>query len=97
MRGNKTQEANVERQCSFCGKGESQVNQLTVGPGEVAICDACVDLYREHLEKEAKNVPVEKIIQVCRVCGTRPPASHRYCYQCGAQLPQDETRDVAQM
>jgi ATP-dependent Clp protease ATP-binding subunit ClpX len=29
--------------CSFCGKGEKEVNQLVAGPG-VYICDGCVEL-----------------------------------------------------
>jgi len=87
---NNAQEENANRLCSFCGKSENQVNRLTAGPGNMYICDACVDLYREHLEKEAGKHPVmEKVIQVCSSCGTRPPASHRYCYNCGAQLIQN--------
>jgi ATP-dependent Clp protease ATP-binding subunit ClpX len=29
--------------CSFCGKGQDQVEQLVAGP-DVAICNECVDL-----------------------------------------------------
>ena len=84
---NNVQEEHIVRTCSFCKKSEDQVLRLTRGPGGVNICDECVDLYREHLEKEAGK-PVEKVkmIQVCSACGTRPPASHRYCYNCGSQL-----------
>lgn len=86
---NNIQEENAVRVCSFCGKSQNQVNRLTAGPGGVNICDACVDLYREHLEKEAgKPVDRVKLIQVCSTCGTRPPANHRYCYNCGNQLIQ---------
>jgi len=64
--------------------------RLTLGSGDMNICDECVDLYREHIEKEAgKPATMEKLVQVCNSCGTRPPASHRYCYNCGTQLLQN--------
>jgi len=50
---NNEQEKSAIPKCSFCGKGQDQVNRLTAGPGEVYICDECVDLYREHIEKMA--------------------------------------------
>jgi len=84
---NNAQEENAIRVCSFCGKSQNQVNRLTLGSGDMNICDECVDLYREHIEKEAeKPATMEKLVQVCNSCGTRPPASHRYCYNCGTQL-----------
>ncbi len=86
---NNTQEENAVKVCSFCGKRQDQVNRLTAGSGDVNICDECVDLYREHLEKEAgKPVDKVKMVQVCSTCGAHPPASHRYCYNCGTQLIQ---------
>ncbi len=33
--------------CSFCGKGQLQVEQLIAGPGGAAICTECVDLCNE--------------------------------------------------
>lgn len=35
--------------CSFCGKGESEVQRLVAGPAPVAICDECVALAAEVL------------------------------------------------
>ncbi|MBQ9703554.1 MAG: hypothetical protein IJV68_03315, partial [Clostridia bacterium] len=29
--------------CSFCGKSEEQVRKLIAGPGDVFICDECVE------------------------------------------------------
>ncbi|MEO7003127.1 MAG: ATP-dependent Clp protease ATP-binding subunit ClpX [Ktedonobacterales bacterium] len=38
--------------CSFCGKSQEQVLRLIAGPGNVYICDECVDLCREIIEEE---------------------------------------------
>jgi len=38
--------------CSFCGKGNREVNSMIAGKGDVFICDACVDLAREIVETE---------------------------------------------
>src|ERR1700686_1846846 len=37
--------------CSFCGKSQKQVKKLIAGPG-VYICDECIDLCNEIIEKE---------------------------------------------
>jgi ATP-dependent Clp protease ATP-binding subunit ClpX len=42
--------------CSFCGKGQEQVQRLIAGPGGVYICDECVDLCREIIEEEQSSV-----------------------------------------
>jgi ATP-dependent Clp protease ATP-binding subunit ClpX len=42
--------------CSFCGKGQEQVQRLIAGPGGVYICDECVDLCREIIEEEQSTV-----------------------------------------
>jgi ATP-dependent Clp protease ATP-binding subunit ClpX len=42
--------------CSFCGKGQDQVQRLIAGPGGVYICDECVDLCREIIEEEQSSV-----------------------------------------
>ena len=36
--------------CSFCGRPEAKVQRLVAGPG-VHICDKCVDLCNDILEK----------------------------------------------
>ncbi len=87
---NNQQEQSTASQCSFCGKRQDQVNHLTAGPGGMAICDECVDLYRRHLEESAaKPIATTKLIRVCSACGTRSPASHHYCFHCGAQCTQE--------
>jgi hypothetical protein len=46
-----------QRQCSFCGKHDNQVEQLIVGPG-VFICDGCVALCQAILaETRAPSQP----------------------------------------
>ena len=40
--------------CSFCGKSQDQVKKLIAGPG-VYICDECVDLCNEILDKIVMN------------------------------------------
>ena len=37
------------RTCSFCGKGEAQVQRLMAGPG-ICICNACVQVCNEILQ-----------------------------------------------
>jgi ClpX C4-type zinc finger len=43
--------------CSFCGKGQSQVEVLIAGPG-VAICNECVDLCDEIVADARSSGPV---------------------------------------
>ena len=38
--------------CSFCGKSQNQVRKLLSGPGNVYICDECVDLCADILDEE---------------------------------------------
>lgn len=40
--------------CSFCGKSQHEVQQLIAGPGPF-ICDGCVDILREIVEKKRGN------------------------------------------
>jgi len=37
--------------CSFCDKPRDQVERLTEGPGDVNICNECVDICREVIEE----------------------------------------------
>jgi ATP-dependent Clp protease ATP-binding subunit ClpX len=43
--------------CSFCDKGQLQVEQLVAGPG-VAICNECVDLCNEIIEDARARSPI---------------------------------------
>ncbi|MEO2083720.1 MAG: ATP-dependent Clp protease ATP-binding subunit ClpX [Desulfurobacteriaceae bacterium] len=50
------------RRCSFCGKGQNEVEALITGPNGVAICNVCVDECYEMIhQKEGKKgkSPVE--------------------------------------
>lgn len=38
--------------CSFCGKQSRQVRYLVQGPGDVNICNECVELCQEIIEEE---------------------------------------------
>ena len=40
--------------CSFCGKGQSKVSKMIVGPESVVICNECVDLCNEIIHEEEK-------------------------------------------
>lgn len=39
-------------QCSFCGKSNHEVRKLIAGPGDVFICNECVEVCRQILERE---------------------------------------------
>jgi ATP-dependent Clp protease ATP-binding subunit ClpX len=39
-----------ERRCSFCSRGEAEVQRLIAGPESVTICNECVELCRDILE-----------------------------------------------
>lgn len=46
---------NVIQRCSFCGKLQDQVLRLIEGPGELFICNECVNLCRELLREGAEK------------------------------------------
>ena len=90
MWSNNQHEQSTAVQCSFCGKGQDQVHRLTSGPAGLVICNECVDLYRSHLEETAGNpTAMKNLIRVCSSCGTRSPASHHYCFNCGSHYTQE--------
>jgi ATP-dependent Clp protease ATP-binding subunit ClpX len=45
----------VQYLCSFCGKNQDQVHGLIAGPGDVNICEDCVDLCREIIVRRGGN------------------------------------------
>ena len=49
---NKNDDRHLPVRCSFCGKAQGQVRKLIAGPGEVYICDECVDLCAEIIDEE---------------------------------------------
>ena len=52
--GKKEPAANPKLICSFCGKDQDQVRKLIAGPS-VYICDECVDLCNDILERECEH------------------------------------------
>ena len=44
--------------CSFCGRGQDEVQRLIAGPGTVCICDECVALCSAIIAEEAESQPV---------------------------------------
>src|SRR5262245_15227224 len=43
--------------CSFCGRGQEEVQRLIAGPGTVCICDECVALCSAIIAEEAEAQP----------------------------------------
>jgi ATP-dependent Clp protease ATP-binding subunit ClpX len=40
--------------CSFCGRGQDDVERLIAGPGDISICSDCVNLCQELLREEQR-------------------------------------------
>ncbi len=51
----------VAHSCSFCSKSQDQVRRLIAGPGSVYICDECVELCREIVQKDASAAGRAKV------------------------------------
>jgi ATP-dependent Clp protease ATP-binding subunit ClpX len=51
-----------EQYCSFCRRGQNEVNRLIAGPDSVYICDECVYLCQEILAEEAPASPEEEFL-----------------------------------
>jgi ATP-dependent Clp protease ATP-binding subunit ClpX len=60
MDDNKQQNLDNQTRCNFCHRNQSQIRKLIAGPGEVYICDGCIDVAHSILysndEKVANNV-----------------------------------------
>lgn len=56
--GDSAPERQSELACSFCGKGRDKVRALITGP-QVCICDECVALCDEILEKKYEPLSVD--------------------------------------
>lgn len=46
--------------CSFCGKAQNEVRKMIAGPGGVYICDSCVDVCKNIIDRELKQQEPEK-------------------------------------
>jgi len=51
-----------EQYCSFCRRGQHEVNRLIAGPDSVYICDECVYLCQEILAEDAPASPEEEFL-----------------------------------
>ena len=49
-----------EPRCSFCGKTETQANQLVSGPDGVHICDECIALCQEIIADDLGTAPSQE-------------------------------------
>jgi ATP-dependent Clp protease ATP-binding subunit ClpX len=66
MDDNKQQDLDNQTRCNFCHRNQSQIKKLIAGPGEVYICDGCIEvaysiLYSED-EKRAKEAPSSEFL-----------------------------------
>ncbi len=52
-----------ERFCTFCSKSRSEVRNLIAGPGDICICDECVDICNQILKVEKKPYKTPKSAQ----------------------------------
>lgn len=50
------------QRCSFCRRGQDEVNRLIAGPDQVCICDECVALCKEILDEEPQESNDELIL-----------------------------------
>jgi formate-dependent nitrite reductase cytochrome c552 subunit len=83
-------EITAETKCYFCKKRQDQVERLIAGVGNICICNECVALYQEHIRRKfGSPTPSKKTSRICSSCEIIVPVSHRYCYNCGAQLTQE--------
>lgn len=60
--------------CSFCGKGQEQVQRLVAGPDTVHICDECISLCQGIIE-EGSSGPAEEP----KAAAQRVPPPHVIC------------------
>lgn len=43
--------------CSFCGKAQNEVRKMIAGPAGVYICDSCVDVCKNIIDRELREEP----------------------------------------
>ena len=53
----------VTQRCSFCRRGQDEVNRLIAGPDQVYICDECVALCKEILDEEPQETGDELVLE----------------------------------
>ncbi|MGN7612027.1 ATP-dependent Clp protease ATP-binding subunit ClpX [Magnetococcales bacterium HHB-1] len=52
---NKNSESGGKINCSFCGKSQAEAKKLVAGPSSVFICDECVNLCQEIIQRDQKE------------------------------------------
>jgi ATP-dependent Clp protease ATP-binding subunit ClpX len=65
----KQQDLDNQTRCNFCHRNQSQIRKLIAGPGEVYICDGCIDvahsiLYSDDEKKERETQKTEFLTPV---------------------------------
>src|SRR5947209_8706795 len=76
----------MQYRCSFCGKGQDEVQRLIAGPGAVYICDECVELCREIVAEEAvSGETLSRPEAFCSFCGKSNHDTEFIVY--GPELP----------
>ncbi|SRR5216683_1098238 len=93
LRRKKQREPDTVYRCSFCGKGQDQVERLIAGPGGVYICNECVTLCQEIIEEGHAVLQPAGVVEtkvttsvLCSACDTPCPDTHHYCFNCGQKL-----------
>jgi hypothetical protein len=74
--------ATVSMQCSFCGRSQTEVRKVIGGPG-VRICDGCVDLALEALDRGEGATP-----GLTRLVAADPSEPKARCDFCGKRRGQ---------
>jgi ATP-dependent Clp protease ATP-binding subunit ClpX len=77
------------QRCSFCGRGQNDVDRLISGPDNVFICNLCVDLCYNLLEEEAGGVRSSAVV-LERLLAPREINQHLNDYAIG----QDQAKKV---
>ncbi len=53
--------AKYEQSCSFCGKEKSKTKKLIAGPDGICICDECIELCKDMIDKMPSNSAAEPV------------------------------------
>ncbi len=73
------------QRCSFCRRGQDEVNRLIAGPEGVFICDECVDLCREILDEESVSFKPPTEFKIERILSPKEILEHLNQYVVGQE------------
>lgn len=62
----KNNENDQQLTCSFCGKPKELVKRLIAGPNGIYICDECIEICREIMQKEEEQTGEKKEIKLLK-------------------------------